>query len=30
MLADQIREEARRVYGAMPYWENEKATLFVR
>jgi hypothetical protein len=33
LLADQIREEARGVYGARPncpYWPIEKATLFIR
>jgi hypothetical protein len=33
LLADQIREEARGVYGARPnctHWPIEKATLFIR
>jgi hypothetical protein len=33
LLADQIREEARGVYGARqnyPHWPTEKATLFIR
>jgi ribonuclease HI len=32
LLADQIREEARGVYGArpnFPHWPTEKATLFI-
>jgi hypothetical protein len=33
LLADQIREEARGVYGARPncpHWSIEKATVFIR